>query len=96
VKWEFSKPVAAATSQEHFDLLIFLDGRGSIRWGSERVDFAPMQVWMLPAALGAFELAPDSPTALLRTFVPGDLDEFSRQLSDQGVPQAALRALVHP
>jgi mannose-6-phosphate isomerase len=96
MKWEFSKPVAATTSHEHFDLLIFLDGRGCIRWGSERVDFAPMQVWMLPAALGAFELAPDSPTALLRTFVPGDLDEFARQLSDQGVPQAALRALVHP
>lgn len=95
VKWEFSKPVAAATSRDRFDLLIFLEGRGSIRWASERMQYAPVQVWMLPAALGAYELAPDSPTALLRTFVPGELDEFARQLADQGLPQAALRALVH-
>jgi mannose-6-phosphate isomerase len=95
VKWEFSKGIAAASSREHFDLLIFLDGRGSIRWGSERVEYAPMQTWMLPAALGAYELAPNSPTALLRAFVPGDLEEFARLLADQGVPQAALRAMVH-
>jgi mannose-6-phosphate isomerase len=95
VKWEFSKSIAAATSREHFDLLIFLDGRGRIQWGGERAEYAPMQTWMLPAALGAYELAPDSPTALLRTFVPGDLDEFARLLADQGVPLAALRALVH-
>ncbi|HYL47654.1 MAG TPA: type I phosphomannose isomerase catalytic subunit [Candidatus Limnocylindrales bacterium] len=95
VKWEISKPLAAATSREHFDLLIFLDGRGSIRWGSSRVDYAPMQTWMLPAALGAYDLAPDSLTTLLRTFVPGDLDEFARHLADQGVPQTAVRALVH-
>jgi mannose-6-phosphate isomerase len=94
-KWEFSKPLAAASSREHFDLLIFLDGRGSIRWGGERVEYAPMQTWMLPGALGAYELAPDSPTALLRAFVPGDLDEFARLLADQGVPQTALRAMVH-
>lgn len=95
MKWEFSKRIAAATSRKHFDLLIFLDGRGSIRWGSERGEYLPMQTWMLPAALGAYELAPDSPTALLRTYVPGDLDEFARGLAEQGVPQAALRGLVH-
>ena len=95
VKWEFSKPLAAATSREHFDLLIFLDGHGGIRWGTERVEYAPMQTWMLPAALGAYELSPDSPTVLLRAFVPGDLDEFARGLADHGVPQSALRAMVH-
>jgi mannose-6-phosphate isomerase len=95
MKWEFSRPLAAVTSRERFDLLIFLNGRGSIRWGSDRVDYAPMQTWMLPAALGAYELAPDSPTTLLRTFVPGDLDEFARHLADEGVPQTAVRALVH-
>jgi len=94
-KWEFSKPIAAASSREHFDLLIFLDGRGSIRWGTNRMDYAPMQTWMLPAALGAYELTPDSPTALLSAFVPSDLDEFARLLADQGVPQAVLRAMVH-
>lgn len=95
MKWQFSNSIPASTSREHFDLLIFLEGRGGIRWGSEHVAYTPMQTWMLPAALGAYELAPDSPTALLRTFLPGDLDEFARLLADQGVPQTAVRALVH-
>jgi mannose-6-phosphate isomerase len=95
MKWEFSKSNAVATSREHFDLLIFLDGRGGIRFGSERVDYAPMQTWILPAALGGYELAPDSPTALLRTYVPSDLDLFARELAEQGIPQGALRGLVH-
>jgi len=95
MKWEFSKRVSAVTSLEHFDLLIFLEGRGSIRWGSERLEYAPMQTWMLPAALGAYDVAPDSSTSLLRAYVPGDLDEFARELTEHGVPQAALRGLVH-
>lgn len=95
VKWEFSKQIAAATSREHFDLLIFLDGNGSIQWGGHSMNYAPMQAWMLPAALGAFDLAPESPTALLRSYVPGDLDAVARELAEQGVPQAALSRLVH-
>jgi mannose-6-phosphate isomerase len=95
VKWEFTQSIAADTSREHFDLLIFLDGYGSIRWGTEQVEYAPMQAWLLPAALGACELAPDAPTTLLRAYVPGDLSEFARRIAEQGVPQAALRALVH-
>ena len=95
VQWEFCRLLASSTSREHFDVLIFLDGRGEIRWGSEHAEYAPMQTWILPAALGTYELAPVSPTTLLRTFLPGDLDEFARLLADQGVPQTAVRALVH-
>ncbi len=95
VKWEFSKTIAAATSREHFDLLIFLDGSGSIRWGGQSVNYAPMQTWLLPAALGAYELTPDSATSLLRSYVPSDLDKFAHELAGEGVPQAALAWLVH-
>lgn len=95
VKWEFSKQLAAATSRDHFDLLTTLEGIGSICWGSQHVKYAPMQTWMLPAALGAYELAPDLPTTLLRCHVPADLDELIRGLADLGVPQAALYRLVY-
>jgi mannose-6-phosphate isomerase len=95
VKCEFSKRVAASTAREHFELLIFIDGRGSILWETKRVEYAPMQTWMFPAALGAYELAPDSPTTLLRTHVPSDLDELARRLLEQGLTQAAVGRLVH-
>lgn len=94
-KWEFSERIDAATRPEHFDLLILLEGRGSIRWSGENVKYSPMQVWILPAALGPYQLAPDAATSLLRTYVPWDTDEFVQRLSDQGIPQAAAERLVY-
>ena len=96
VKWEFSASLAATTSPGHFDLLIFLEGGGSIRWGDDRAEYAPMQVWMLPAALRAYELAPSSRTTLLRTYVPDHPDEFARLLADRGISNALTSRLVHP
>jgi len=93
--WTIGERVEAASSQEHFDLVIFLEGRGHILWGAERATYGPAQVWLIPAALGKFELAPESPTALLRTFVPGDLDELKRNLRSQGVSDDEWLRLVH-
>jgi mannose-6-phosphate isomerase len=95
-KWEFAEPTSAATSPEHFDLLIFLEGRGSIQWGGESVQYAPAQTWLLPAALGAYQLAPDEPTSLLRAYVPASLEEFARKLGAQGASDAELSRVVHP
>ncbi|HXZ13248.1 MAG TPA: class I mannose-6-phosphate isomerase [Candidatus Sulfotelmatobacter sp.] len=95
-KWEFSERVAAASSREHFDLLIFLEGAGNIEWGKERLGFAPMQVWMIPAALGAYRLAPDSRTALLRTYVPEHLDKFVERLTERGIGEEEWSRLVYP
>ncbi len=77
-------------------MLIFLEGRGSIQWGSESVEYAPAQTWLLPAALGAYHLAPRERTSLLRAYVPLPLDEFARKLAAQGVSEAALSRLVYP
>ena len=39
-KWEFEQGVAAASSREHFDLLIFLEGNGSIEWSDGTAEYA--------------------------------------------------------
>ena len=95
-KWEFAESMSAETSPEHFDLLIFLEGRGAIQWGGESVEYAPAQTWLLPAALGAYHLAPRERTAVLRAYVPASLDEFARRLAAQGVSEAALSRMVYP
>jgi mannose-6-phosphate isomerase len=95
-KWEFSERVASATSREHFDLLIILDGRGNLHWHDQRAEYAPMQVWMLPAALGAYQLLPDLRTSILRSYVPQNVDEFVRRLADQGIPESVWSRLVYP
>ncbi len=75
--WEFGERIECVTSREHFDVLVFLEGSGSIRWGGKSETYGPAQVWLLPASLGKYELLPDarkpgatSRTSLLRTYVP--------------------------
>jgi mannose-6-phosphate isomerase len=95
-KWEFAERIASTTSREHCDLLIILEGYGAIRCGSESVDYSPAQTWLVPAALGAYQLNPAARTMLLRTYLPTHIDEFARKLADQGVSESAWSRLVYP
>jgi mannose-6-phosphate isomerase class I len=94
-QWDFAEPASAATSREHFDLLIVLEGGGSIHWDAERAEYAPAQVWLIPAALGDYRLAPAARTSLLRAYVPGDLNALGRRLTERGVGEAEWTRLVH-
>ena len=57
----------------------------------------PIDLWtgLAGAALGAYQLSPDSPADLLRTYVP-DLNDFVRRLSDEGVAEGEWSQVVHP
>jgi mannose-6-phosphate isomerase len=94
-EWEFEEPVAAASSREHFDLVIFLEGRGTIECGDASSEYGLAQVWMIPAALGAYELSPVSHTSLLRTYVPTDMNEFVRRLEERGFGRSRWSKLVY-
>jgi mannose-6-phosphate isomerase len=94
-KWEFSAAVAGAASSDRFEILIFISGAGRIESRGESVPYAPAEVWLLPAALGAYRLIPESSTTLLRTYVP-DLQAFAQQLAAEKVPPASISHLVHP
>jgi hypothetical protein len=95
-KWEFSESVAGCSSPGHFDLAIFLEGAGRIRWDKDHVDYGPAQAWLIPAALGSYQLAPRSRTSMLRTYVPGDLDDLGRQLVEGGLSESAWTRIVYP
>jgi mannose-6-phosphate isomerase len=94
-KREFAESIAATTSPEHFDLLIFLEGSGAMQSSGQSAEYAPAQTWLLPAELGTYHLAPRERTAVLRAYVPASLDEFARQLAAQGVSEAALSRVVY-
>jgi mannose-6-phosphate isomerase len=94
-KWEFRRPLLASTSPEYFELWIILDGSGTIRWDGERAAYGPAQAWLIPAALGDYEITPQTDTSLLRAYVPGDLSEAARGLEARGIPAAAVTRLVH-
>jgi len=94
-QWSFASRVEAASQPERFDLLVFLEGRGRIGWGADGAAYRPAQVWLIPAALGRFELLPEVRTSLLRTYVPGDLKEFEQTLAARGVNEEQWLRLVH-
>jgi mannose-6-phosphate isomerase len=94
-RWEFRERVAAVTSPEHFELLIFLEGKGRIEFAGGAEPYAPAEVCLLPAALGAYQLVPESASMLLRTYVP-DLHGFVQRLTDERVEEAAWSRVVHP
>ncbi len=94
-KWDFHGKISAASSREHFDLLIFLEGSGRIEWSSGSAAYAPAQVWMVPAALGEYQFFPGAHTSLLRAYVPRSLGEFVRRLEIQGFTGAELSRVVH-
>jgi len=94
-RWEFSEPVPMCSSPECFELLIVLEGSGTIRWQSDSVEYGLAHVWMIPAALGAYQVLPSGPTALLRTFVPRKAGEFGPGLTQSGVREAEWSRLVH-
>jgi hypothetical protein len=93
-RWEFRERIAAVTSPEHFDLLIFLEGKGRIEFADGAESFAPAEVWLFPAGLGAYQLAPDSPTTLLRAYVP-DLNGFVQRLTEERIAESAWSRVVH-
>jgi len=93
-RWDFSERISAATSPNRFELLIVISGQGRIECETQSASYGPAEAWLLPAALGAYQLAPESPTSLLRTFVP-DLDQYARELAGQGAGEAALSRVLH-
>jgi mannose-6-phosphate isomerase len=92
---EFRERIAVVTSPEHLDLLIFLSGKGHIEFADGAESYGPAQVWLLPAALGSYQLAPDSATILLRAYVP-DLNGFVQRLTDEHITEAEWSRVVHP
>jgi mannose-6-phosphate isomerase len=94
-KWEFLESVATASSREHFDLMIVLEGAGNFAWKDSRAQYSPAQVWMIPAALGGYRIEPSARTTLLRTYVPSNPDESLQRLKDSGVEESKWSRLVH-
>lgn len=94
-KWEFGRAVAAASSHEHFDLMIFLEGSGRFEWSDGIAEYSQAQTWMIPAALGTYEISPNSRTSLLRTYVPTDMGEFAGRLEERGVDRSRWSRLVY-
>jgi hypothetical protein len=75
---------------------VFLEGSGSLESSGTAPRYKAGEAWFLPAALGAYQLAPAAPTTLLRTYVPDIVNDFVRRLREQSVREADWTRLVYP
>ena len=62
----WDRPLTWQPDPRHLDILIFLEGKGSI--GGRPV--GPGEVWLVPAGAEPFPVVVDAPLRLLRTYVP--------------------------
>jgi mannose-6-phosphate isomerase len=92
--WEFTGAIQVAIDPDRFELLIPLQGHGRIHWRSESMPYNPGEAWLLPAALGEYDLAAQAATKLLRTYVP-DLEQLSRELVGNGLNESQRSAILH-
>ncbi len=93
-QWDFEPVISRRTSMERFDLLIILKGTGRITWSEGEAEYGPAQAWLLPAALGTYQLNPASYTSLLKTFVPGTSMNFERYFAERGVGKKDWAGLI--
>ena len=93
-KWTFDRPITRSTSSERFELLIVLEGAGEIAWGNNKADYGLAQTWLLPAALGTYQLNPASYTSLLRAYVPGESMNFAEYFAERGVKKQDWARLI--
>ena len=92
-RWDFSALHHANSDPAHFELSVILSGRGNIQWSSNSCSYRQGECWFIPANLGEFSVLPESPTFILRAYVP-NISALRSQLSRDGVPNAALEQVL--
>jgi mannose-6-phosphate isomerase len=91
--WEFLGTVPANSSDECFELLVVLKGKGYIHWGGSPMMYEQGQCWVIPATQGQFSLQPEQKSAVIRSYVP-DLAKLIVDLIQSGISKEELGCTV--
>ncbi|NNJ12235.1 mannose-6-phosphate isomerase [Chloroflexales bacterium ZM16-3] len=83
----------ALGGQDSFEILILIDGEGSLTWSGGTIPLRLGDTPVLPASLTGCVLSGD--TTVLRTYVP-DLGALAADLRDAGYTDAQIGATLHP
>ena len=92
-RWECDRTTVIEGDTAEFQLLIVLQGCGTLHDEKTSHPYRPGQAWFLPACLPDILLHPDEPTSFLRVTVP-DPKLLARQLEHLGFEQRAVSRVV--
>jgi mannose-6-phosphate isomerase len=92
-RWECSEKREVEVAPERFELLVILDGSGSLSWRASSASYDRGECWVVPASQGKVEVMPRTDTTLVRSFVP-DVAALRGKLQGEGISEAAIAATV--
>jgi len=92
-RWDCSEQCELPLDEERFELLVILDGAGTLSWPESAARYHRGECWLVPARLGRIEVRPEAPTSFIRTWVP-DLAALRTELHREGASAAALAQVV--
>ncbi|HEX4536160.1 MAG TPA: type I phosphomannose isomerase catalytic subunit [Candidatus Acidoferrum sp.] len=92
-RWDLRAQHRANSDPAHFELLVILSGRGTIQWTGGSSSYRQGECWFIPANLGQLSIVPESPTSILRTYVPS-ITTLRNDLSRNGVPNSAIEQVI--
>lgn len=92
-RWDCDRTTPIEGDPTEFQLLAFLNGRGTLHDSASSHSYRPGQAWFLPASLEMALLQPHEPTSLLRVTVP-DAKRLTKQLLNQGFDMQSISRVV--
>jgi mannose-6-phosphate isomerase len=92
-RWECSEKCEIPVDPERFELIVILEGAGSLAWPDSAARYRRGECWLLPASQAYIDVLPESPTSLIRAYVP-DLPRLRTELHASGVSAGALAQVV--
>jgi mannose-6-phosphate isomerase len=92
-RWECSAKCEIPVDPARFEVLVILDGAGSLARADNATRYHRGECWIVPASQGRVEVLPVTPTALVRSFVP-DLAALRSELHRGGISAAVLSQII--
>jgi mannose-6-phosphate isomerase len=92
-RWECSAKCKIPVDPQRFELIVILEGAGSLAWPDSAARYHRGECWLVPASQTYIDVLPEAPTSLIRTYVP-DIAEMRAGLHHDGISAAALAQVV--
>jgi mannose-6-phosphate isomerase len=92
-RWECSEEAEITVDAARFELVVILEGSGSLSWPGSAARYHRGECCLVPASQGGIWVQPEAPTSLIRTYVP-DVAALRTELHKSGISAAALAQVI--
>jgi len=92
-RWECTQKTEIPVDAARFELVVILQGSGSVSWRDSAARYHQGECWLVPASQGRIWIQPEAPTSLIRTYVP-DITALRTDLHQSGISAATLAQVI--